>query len=185
MQQTLQKQEDGILKAKTVNEMLIDYGNNQGLGPYVVDHIFGHGGADEGFRSDLRIWKDYPISVAMMANSDNGSKIMAELFLSLAEEYQLPGIYTRTRKVNEQTKKELSRFVGDYMFEKHGSAEIRMKDIGLEFSGAIFSGDVVFLLPQSDTVFFNKETGTYYEFQLEDSKVKGVVFSKYEAKKID
>ena len=185
MQQTLQTQEDGFLKAATVNEMLIDYGNNQGMGPYVVDHIFGHGGADEGFRSDLRIWKDHPISVAMMVNSDNGSKIMGEIFISLAEEYELPGIYTRLRTVNEQTKRERLRFVGNYNFEKYGDAEIRIKDNGLIFSGAIFSGDDVFLLPQSDTVFFNKETGTYYEFQLENNTIKGVVFSQYEAKKID
>ncbi|MEM7086911.1 MAG: serine hydrolase [Bacteroidota bacterium] len=185
MQQTLQTQKDGFLKVETVNEMLTDYGNNQGLGPYVVDHIFGHGGADEGFRSDLRIWKDHSISVAIMVNSDNGSAIISELFLSLAEEYQLPGIYNRVRKVNEQTKKELSRFVGRYNFEKYGDAEIRIKDNGLEFNGAIFSGNAVFLLPQSDTTFFNKKTGTYYEFQLEKNAVNGVVFSRYKAQKIE
>ena len=67
IQQILQTQKDGLLKVETVNEMLIpEHGEDQGLGPYVLKHTFGHGGADEGFRADLMAWKKAPISVAIM-----------------------------------------------------------------------------------------------------------------------
>ena len=46
IQQILQTQKDGLLKAQTVNEMLTEYRGNQGLGPYILTHTFGHGGAD-------------------------------------------------------------------------------------------------------------------------------------------
>lgn len=57
IQQILQTQKDGLLKATTVNEMLTPNEDSQGLGPYVLDLTFGHGGADEGFSADLLVWK--------------------------------------------------------------------------------------------------------------------------------
>lgn len=185
IQEILQTQKDGFLKTQTVNDMLIEHRGNQGLGPYVLKHTFGHGGADEGFRADLRAWKEHPISVAMMSNSDNGSMIMQELFLSIAQEYNLPDIHPRTRVFNKQSQKDLERFVGDYNFPNNGDANIVIKDNGLEFNGDIFQGPGVFLLPEKDNLFFNEETGTYYEFKFEKNTVISVRFSRYEAKKIN
>ena len=184
IQQTLQTQKDGFLKVETVNEMLIDYGNNQGLGPYVVDHLFGHGGSDEGFRSDLRVWKEHPISVAMLSNSDNGSAIMTELFLSIAKEYDLPGIYTRLRKIKAQSTEELSRYVGTYRFSADSNATITLKNNGLEFTGGPASAPI-FLLPESDTTFFSSQSGLYFNFSLEGTSVVGIKVSNYEGQKIE
>lgn len=184
IQETLQTQKDGFLKAQTVNDMLTEYRGNQGLGPYVLEHTFGHGGADEGFRADLRAWKEHPISVAMMSNSDNGSAIMQEIFLSIAKEYNLPDVYPRKRVFNKQSQKELERFTGNYNFPNNGDATITVKDNGLEFNGDIFQGPSVFLLPETDSLFFNQETGTYYEFEFEQDTVINVQFSRYKAKKI-
>ncbi|GGG32170.1 hypothetical protein GCM10011344_36330 [Dokdonia pacifica] len=184
IQETLQTQKDGFLKAQTINDMLTEYRGNQGLGPYVLEHTFGHGGADEGFRADLRAWKEQPISVAMMSNSDNGSAIMQEIFLSIAKEYNLPDVYPRKRVFNKQSQKELERFIGNYNFPNNGDAIIKIKDNGLEFNGDIFQGPGVFLLPETDSLFFNQETGTYYEFEFENDTVISVQFSRYKAKKI-
>jgi CubicO group peptidase (beta-lactamase class C family) len=185
IQQILQTQKDGLLKVETVNEMLIpEDGEDQGLGPYVLKHTFGHGGADEGFRADLMAWKEAPISVAMMSNSDNGSSIFREIFLSIAQEYDLPGIEPRTRAFNKQSSKELARFIGKYHFPKNGDATIKIKDSGLEFTGEIFSGPI-FLLPENENTFFNKNTGTYYKFQFEGDTITSVKFSRFEAKKIE
>lgn len=184
IQQILQTQKDGLLKVETVNEMLIENRGNQGLGPYVLEHTFGHGGADEGFRADLMAWKETPISVAMMSNSDNGSSIFREIFLSIAQEYNLQGIEARTRIFKEQSQKELARFTGKYLFPENGDAKIVIKDNGLEFTGEIFSGPI-FLLPETDSTFFNKDTGTYYTFQFEGDSITGVKFSRFEAKKIE
>ncbi|MEE9361351.1 MAG: serine hydrolase domain-containing protein [Cellulophaga sp.] len=184
IQQILQTQKDGLLKAQTVNEMLIENRGNQGLGPYVLEHTFGHGGADEGFRADLMAWKETPISVAMMSNSDNGSNIFREIFLSISQEYNLQGIEPRTRVFKEQSQKELARFIGKYHFPENGDAKIVIKDNGLEFTGEIFS-DPIFLLPETDNTFFNKNTGTYYTFQFERGSITSVKFSRFEAKKIE
>jgi len=184
IQQTLQTQKDGFLKAKTVNEMLIDYGNNQGLGPYVVDHIFGHGGSDEGFVSDLRIWKEIPMSVAIMVNSDNGNSISGELFLSIAKEYNLPGIYKTVRKFDEQSPKELSRYAGTYQFSEDSKAIITVKDNGLEFTGGPASAPI-FILPESDTAFFSSQSGLYFTFNLEGTSVIGVKVASYEGHKVE
>lgn len=186
IQQILQTQKDGLLKVETVNEMLMPaHGEDQGLGPYVLKHIFGHGGADEGFRADLMAWKETPISVAIMSNSDNGSSIFREIFLGISQEYNLQGIEPRTRVFKEQSKKELERFTGKYNFPENGDAKIIIKNNGLEFTGKIFSSESVFLLPETDSLFFNKKTGTYYEFQFEGDTITGVKFSRFEAKKTE
>lgn len=184
IQQTLQTQKDGFLKVQTVNEMLIDYGNNQGLGPYVVDHIFGHGGSDEGFVSDLRVWKENPISVAIMVNSDSGNAIIGELFSSIAKEYNLPGIYTTKRKFKELSTKELSRFEGKYQFSADSNATIRIKDNGLEFMGGPASAPI-FILPESNTTFFSTQSGLYFNFNLDGTFITGVKVASYEGQKIE
>ncbi|MEO1049676.1 MAG: serine hydrolase [Bacteroidota bacterium] len=183
IQQIQQSQKDGLLKTQTVNEMLTPSEDDQGLGPYVVTHFFGHGGADEGFRAELMAWKESPIAVVIMVNSDNGS-IMREILLGIAEEYDLPGMEPRRRVVREQSPEQLARFTGKYRFPEDGDADITIKDNGLEFSGELFSGSV-FLLPETDSVFFNKRTGTYYNFQFEGDSVTSVKFTRFEAKRIE
>ena len=183
IQKTYQTQKDGLLKTTTVNEMLKDYGNNQGLGPYVVDHVFGHGGSDEGFVSDLRIWKEYPISVAIMVNSDKGNTIIQELFLSIAKAYNLPGIYPRLRTYNEQSHEQLLRYVGEYQFSEEVISKIIVKDNGLEFTGGLVKNPI-FLLPESETLFFSSETGLYFEFVFENELVTNLKILNYNGEKI-
>ena len=59
--------------------------NDHGLGPAATETVFGHGGADEGFRADLTVWKERPNAVVLMVNSDNGS-IISEVMLAIAKE---------------------------------------------------------------------------------------------------
>jgi hypothetical protein len=184
IQQTKQSQEDGLLKVETVNEMLSPDDDDMGLGPYVVDHYFGHGGADEGFRAELMVWNELSIAVAVMSNSDKGSTIIWEVLLSLAEEYNLPGLTPRTRAFNPQSPEALARFVGDYQFPEHGDGRIVVTEDGLTFYADLFHFKSVDLLPETDSVFFNKQTGTYYEFLWEDGAVTGLKFANLEAEKI-
>ncbi|WP_431124268.1 serine hydrolase [Flagellimonas flava] len=183
IQQTLQTQKDGLLQAKTVNEMLTANDDDQGLGPYVLKHTFGHGGADEGFRADFTAWKKTPNAVVIMVNSQRGNIIIKEILLSIAQEYNLQGIQPRTRVFEEQSKKELERYTGKYRFPENGDAKIVVKGNGLEFTGEIFSTPI-FLLPETDSTFFNKDSGTRYTFQFEGNSVVSVKFSRFKAKKI-
>lgn len=174
IQHSYQTREDGLLKVATVGEMLTPGMENHGLGPVVNEHTFGHGGADEGFRADLTAWKERPIAVVIMVNSDNGS-IMQEILLSIAKEYNLPGIEPMVRKVGIASTEERRPLIGTYDFGNRGEAIIAMKENGLEITGT-FSEEPIMLLPESGYKYFNKDSGTYYTFLLEDGTVIGLQF---------
>ena len=183
IQRIVQTQKDGLLKATSVNAMLTPNEDSQGLGPYVLDLTFGHGGADEGFRADLLVWKETPNAVVIMVNSQNGNTIIREILLGIVEEYDLPDYFPIKRVFEEQSPGQLTRFVGKYDFLEKGQAEVKVKEDGLEFYGELFS-EPVFLWPESDTTFFNKSTGTRYNFNLENDLVTGVKFSRLQGKKV-
>ncbi|MFY0602445.1 MAG: serine hydrolase [Flavobacteriaceae bacterium] len=184
IQHILQTQKDGLLKAKTVNEMLTPNEDDQGLGPYVLDLTFGHGGADEGFRADLLVWKNTPNAVVMMVNSQNGNTIMREILLSIVREYNLPDYSPRRRVFKEQSQEQLARFVGKYDFQKDGQVDIKVKDDGLEFSGGLVSKPI-FLWPESDNRFFIKRNGTRVNFTLKNDVVTEMKVLSYKGKKIE
>ena len=183
VQQIRQTQKDGLLKVKTVNEMLTPGMNDHGLGPGVSEYTFGHGGADEGFRARLVAWKDTPRAVVIMVNSDNGS-IIQEIMLSIVTEYGLPGIEPKTRVIREKSYQELQNYAGKYHFPELGEAEIAIKDNGLELSGE-FLDDPIFVLPETDSTFFERQNGEYFNFVMEKGKVTGVKVQRYEASKIE
>lgn len=183
IQQIQQTQKDGILKVKTVNEMLTPGMNDHGLGPGVNEHTYGHGGADEGFRANLVAWKDHPIAVVIMVNSDNGS-IIQEILLSIAKEYQLPGVEPNTRKVISISIEERTPMIGTYKFPELGEANVIIKENGLEIDGE-FTDEPILLLPETDSTYFNRKRGTYYTFLFEGEKVTGIKFWKYTAEKIE
>jgi hypothetical protein len=157
--------------------------NDHGLGPGVSDHTYGHGGADEGFRARLIAWKEFPVAVVIMVNSDNGS-IIQEIMLSIAKEYNLPGIDPNTRIIRPQSDEELKRFAGKYTLPELGDSEISLKDNGLEFS-ADFLDDPVIILPESDSTFFDIADGTYFYFTIEDGKAQSFKVQGFEATRVE
>lgn len=172
MQEIFQKQEDGLLKSETVNEMLTPGMDEWGLGPVSSEHRFSHGGADEGFRARLEAWKEHPVAVVIMVNSDNGS-IITEIMLSIAKEYGLPGIEPEVRKFKETSAEDREPMNGIYHFVDMGDATITTKEKGLEIT-ADFLNEPVFILPETDSTYFNRNNGNTFTFEKEDSKVIGV-----------
>jgi CubicO group peptidase (beta-lactamase class C family) len=183
IQKIQQTQKNGILKVKTVNEMLTPGMNDHGLGPGVTEHTFGHGGSDQGFQARLVAWKKHPVAFVIMVNSDNGS-IIQEIMLSLAKEYKLPGIEPSTRIIREQSVKELQRFIGKYNFPGLGDANIIIKDKGLELSAG-FRDEPIFIVPESDSTFFDKTNGVYFNFKFEGEKVMGFKVHHIEVSRIE
>jgi CubicO group peptidase (beta-lactamase class C family) len=181
IQQIQQNQKNGLLQVETVNEMLTPGMNNHGLGPVVNKYTFGHGGADEGFRAEMLAWKNSPHAVVIMVNSDNGS-IIQEILLSIAKEYELPGIEPDKRSIVAITKEQRNRFTGQYntMF---GQVDVNLKDNGLE-AVAEFSEIPIFLLPESETVYFNRDNGAYFKFLLEEDTVTGFEYGRITAERI-
>lgn len=171
IQKILQSGNDGILSRQTVSEMLNAKSGTHGLGPSVQDHTFGHGGADEGFRARLYAWKDLPYAVVVMVNSDNG-KIMRELLLSIANEYELPGIEPVVRQLADITPDELERFTGRYEVGEWGIFEVAVDGERLKLSHED-SDYVAWWYPQSDLEFFGSETGSITTFEVQDGDVIG------------
>lgn len=182
IQKIYQTKEDGLLNTATVNEMLTPGMNNHGLGPVINEYTFGHGGADEGFRANLLAWKEQPIAVVIMVNSDNGS-IMQEILLSIAKEYELPGIEPMTRKVVNKSIEERTPMVGTYSFPELGEASVSIKENDLEVDGD-FTDEPIMLLPETDNLYFNRQSGTYYTFHFEEGVVTGIQFWEYIGEKI-
>ena len=183
IQQIYQTQQNRLLKVNTVNEMLTPGMNDHGLGPALTEHTFGHGGADEGFRADLVAWKEHPVAVVIMVNSDNG-RIIQEIKLSIAKEYGLPGMEPVKRVVQEQSAQELQRFTGKYTIPDLGDIEIKVKDNGLEHLAA-FVDEPLFLLPASDSTFFNKNDGEYVNFLRNGDSIIGFKIYGFEASKME
>lgn len=183
IQKIYQTQEDGLLRASTVNEMLTAGMNDHGLGPAVAEHTFGHGGADEGFRANLIAWKEQPIAAVIMVNSDNG-RIIQEIKLSIAQEYGLPGVEPTKRTVQEMSEEELQKFTGKYNIPTLGDVEIVVKDNGLEHQAGFIPAPI-FLLPSSDSTFFAKNNGAYLEFVWDGDAITGFKFYGFEASRLD
>ena len=183
IQQIYQTQQDGLLKASTVNEMLTPGMNDYGLGPAVAEHTFGHNGADEGFRAELIAWKEHPVAVVIMVNSDNGN-IIQEIKLSIAQEYGLPGVEPIKRVYHELSTQELQKFTGIYQIPDLGEVEIVLKENGLEHI-APFAPEPIFLLPSSDSTFFNTNGGAYLEFNRNGDVVTGFKFYGFEASRME
>lgn len=183
VQQIYNVKQDGIVKASTVNEMLTAGMNDWGLGPAVSEHTFGHGGADEGFRANLTAWKESPIAVVIMVNSDNGS-IIREIMLSLAREYELPGVEPMKRSVASMSDEQLESFAGNYVFPELGEATMIVKENGLEVSASFVDAPFM-ILPENDSTFFDKGDGTYFVFDIIEDSVKGFTVANYEASKVD
>ncbi len=183
IQKVLQTREDGLLTKETVDEMLTPGMNGHGLGPGVSDVSFGHGGADEGFRARLIAWKDTPNAVVVMVNSDNGS-IIQEVLLAIATEYDLPGIEPDVKTIVDLSEEERMKYTGKYRFPEGEIVDIKIKDMGLEGREGWFD-EPVYLVPENDTAFFNKKSGTSYTFMLDGETVTGFKVWNLETTKIE
>ena len=79
-----------VLSQKMTQEMLTPVKDEAGLGFFMEKDNpgqFGHNGADEGFQALLTMNADTGNGAALMANSDNGISVMAQVLRRVAKEY--------------------------------------------------------------------------------------------------
>lgn len=173
---------DGILRHGTVLEMLDADSGTHGLGPSVDEYTFGHGGADEGFRATLAAWTDRPVAVVAMVNSDNG-RILREVMLSIAAEYELPGFEPVIREIADVGPDELDKFIGQYEGDPIGTVNVRVEDGRLQLTGE--DGDFrTSFHPQGPREFFDAESGAILEFSVENGVAEGFVYRSITMKRI-
>ena len=104
--------------------------------------------------------------------------------MSIAEEYGLPGVEPVKRTVLELSAEELQRFAGKYNIPDLGDVEIVVKDNGIKHV-APFTDPPIFLLPASDSSFFNTNGGAYLNFVQDGDSITGFTFYGFEASRIE
>lgn len=92
--------------------------NNWGLGIWLDGQrgtaVFGHDGANEGFRNKLRVYADTGQGVAIMTNSDNGEYLINELLLSIAKTYGWPNMAPKEKAVAKVDPSLYDLYAGEY-----------------------------------------------------------------------
>jgi CubicO group peptidase (beta-lactamase class C family) len=163
-----------FLSPPLVHAMLTPGMNNHGLGPVITaDGLrFGHGGADDGFQAEVTGFLDGRGGVVVMANSDNGGRLAQELILTLGNLYAWPGIKPVERTVADVPIAALERLIGSYALpsgEDNGKTEdlnVTREDgtLVVTYKGV----REMTLLPESDSKFFSRDSGSEVVFSFED-----------------
>jgi CubicO group peptidase (beta-lactamase class C family) len=123
MQDAYRGKSDKVLSKNMAHLMLTPYLANTtaGLGVFVEkkgDHIyFGHGGANEGFRSQYYGSLEGGDGVVVMVNSDNG-EIINEIINSVSKVYDWKNFYQPTiKKIVQVPVDTLDKYTGEYVMK--------------------------------------------------------------------
>ena len=176
-----------VLERETVREMLIPEHNNHGLGPVLVAEgtQFGHGGANEGFRSYLIAAVDGSFAVAVMTNSNSGGSLYNEFLNAIFEHYEWPGREVAVRVPVEITDEERDRLAGAYEGWGLGRVSVVVEDGQLVVEAGEIVGVPIYLRPESPTRFFGATYGRIVEFDIEDGRATGLRMRGSRAERVD
>lgn len=117
---------------------------------------FGHGGSNEGFKCDMRLFPETGRGAVIMTNGDRGGFLAAEVLRAIAREYGWPAFGPVEKKTVAVDPKALAMLQGRYELGPGRFLEVKLE------SGALFAGDsegTVELYPESETRFFDTEEG--------------------------
>jgi CubicO group peptidase (beta-lactamase class C family) len=163
-----------FLSPQLAHAMLTPGMNNHGLGPVIsADGLrFGHGGADDGFQAEVTGFLDGRGGVVVMANSDNGGRLAQELILTLGNLYAWPGIKPVERTVADVPTAALDRVIGSYALSS-GEDNSKSEDLNVtREDGTLvvtYKGvREMTLLPESDSKFFSRDSGSEVVFSFQD-----------------
>jgi len=107
-----------LLPRAMADQMLTVQKGSFGIGPSVQgsgrSFRFGHGGANEGFRSNLLYYPEAGVGVAIMTNSDRGDALAQEFQYALAAEYEWPDYGPKRIREVARDSASLARYIGTY-----------------------------------------------------------------------
>lgn len=160
-----------LLSQGMTQQMLTAQKNEVGLGPFVGgtgrNFHFGHGGANEGFHSQLVMYPELGVGAAVMTNGDGGPMLISEVLRSLAAEYGWPDYGAERVTALTLDAKTVAGLVGAYMVQ------------GLEAKVEQDSGRLMLrvarqlpeqeLIPKSDTSFVMASLGWQVSFKRDAS----------------
>jgi CubicO group peptidase (beta-lactamase class C family) len=180
IQSALAGKPDAILSAETVGQMLTPQVENHiGLGFFLEGKSetarFGHGGVDEGFVAELKVYARHGQGIAILCNSANGWSVMPSLERAVAAVYDWPDFLPTPPVVAPQEPTDLVRFAGKY--------ELRL---GFDFLFSVEGGSLLVtptgqppltLLATSDAAFFCRTLDCEFRFTVaETGAVESLIF---------
>jgi hypothetical protein len=160
-----------LLSQAMTQQMLTAQKNEVGLGPFVGgtgrNFHFGHGGANEGFHSQLVMYPELGVGAAIMTNGDGGPMLMPEVLRALAAEYGWPDYGAEKVTAMTLDPKTVAGLLGTYMLQ------------GLQAKVEQDSGRLMLrvpkqlpdqeLIPKSDTTFVMGSLGWQVTFRRDGS----------------
>lgn len=145
-----------ILSTETVAEMLTTVIDSVGIGFMLEGKDkavrFGHGGANEGFLSQMTMYKELGMGAVVMINSNEGGSMLREIERAIAREYNWPDNITEDKKAVKVSPENLETFVGEYTSKPGLKCTITREhdQLFLKFGAQ----PPLELYPESDTKFF-------------------------------
>jgi CubicO group peptidase (beta-lactamase class C family) len=172
--------EHSVLSAEMIDQMLTAGPLGHGLGPAIMmdGTVFGHGGANEGYRCTVRAFIDGDEGVAIMTNSDSGGQLTTELMYTIAAEYGWE-IEPEVLTVIELTAEELAEFAGTYSADAGWDATLTVAGRGL-VATLSWSSEPAELLPDGADHFFARSDATPIQFAREGGEIVSVDYGGFE-----
>ncbi|MDR7130605.1 CubicO group peptidase (beta-lactamase class C family) [Algoriphagus sp. 4150] len=146
IQAILAGKEHGILSKATIEMMLTKSMNNWGLGPSLKGDndslMFGHGGKNEGFTTEMIAFAYKGDGVIIMTNADNGRPLINEIVLSISNYYGWKLDSPVMIELKQSDTEQLKKLAGKYRYNGEGGAvqaiegefvvEVKMENEGLK-----------------------------------------------------
>jgi CubicO group peptidase (beta-lactamase class C family) len=121
VQLSLAGKSNKVLSKEMTTKMVTPFiSDDVGMGFFIEKHgqatYFGHGGANEGFRSQLLVNRDKGYGAVVMVNSDNG-QIMGEIIRAIAKEYQWEDFLPQPLEIISADPAKLDDYTGRFLVD--------------------------------------------------------------------
>ncbi len=167
LQHTYAGQWDKIVSQATFKQMLTVQKTPFGIGYQLAgtggNLEFDHGGSDEGFEAIFVAFAKRGQGAVIMTNGANGSRLIAEILPSIAEEYGWPSHREETRTTVTLSAQTLGALAGRYRFSGPDfpsfvdTVTVQDGKLMMTAGQAISPTEV---LPANDSAFFDREGST-------------------------
>jgi CubicO group peptidase (beta-lactamase class C family) len=186
LERTLRGEAEQILSRSMLEEMFspqialrgIGLDGWEGLGVFITgegdDLYCGHGGSNEGYRSQFIIRKGKGQAGIIMTNADSGDDLNDEWLGTIALEYGWTSFTTPLPEPIQLGAEALEQFTGQYQSEAGMIIHILAAEDGLR---AEMQGQPpLFLRPRSADRFFFTQVNAEIQFTFDDGECSGLVF---------
>jgi CubicO group peptidase (beta-lactamase class C family) len=162
-----------LLSQGMTSQMLTAQKGEIGLGPFVGgsgrNFRFGHGGANEGFHSELVMYPELGVGAAVMTNGDGGPLLIREVLRALAAEYGWPEYGAEQVTTVTLDAKTVAGLVGTYQLRVGPGIAARIEQDGDRLMLRAQQIPEQELIPKSDTSFVMSTLGWQVAFTRDAS----------------